>query len=197
MSHAERTAKIQRKTSETAIELELSLDRPAEPAIETGLGFFDHMLTAWATHGRVGLTLRCKGDLHVDDHHTIEDCGLALGSAIDQALQQRAGIERFGDATVPMDEALCRAAIDLSGRPLPVIELGFRRESLGGLATENLTHFFQSLATTGRFALHLDVIRGNNDHHRAEAAFKACAVALRRACEPTGGGIPSTKGTLG
>ena len=164
--------------------------------MQTGLGFLDHMLTSLARHGGLDLTLRCAGDLHIDDHHTVEDCALVIGAALDQALGDRAGIARFGDALVPMDEALARAAIDLSGRPWPAVSLGLRRERIGAVATENLTHFFISLAMAGRLNLHLDVLKGDNDHHRAEAAFKATARALRAAVAIEGGGIPSTKGVL-
>jgi imidazoleglycerol phosphate dehydratase HisB len=193
----ERTARIQRTTRETRIDVALSLDIQRPPELATGLGFFDHMLTALATHGRLGLTLRCAGDTHVDDHHTVEDCGLALGQALDAALGDRAGIERFGESLVPMDEALARVGLDLSGRPASSVSLGLRRDSLGGVACENLTHFFQSLAVAARCALHVDVLRGENDHHRAEAAFKALGIALRRATARTGGDtVPSTKGVL-
>ncbi|MGP1272499.1 MAG: imidazoleglycerol-phosphate dehydratase HisB [Phycisphaerales bacterium] len=192
-----RHADITRTTGETSITVRLDLDRAAPPAVETGLEFFDHMLTAMATHARVALSLNCTGDLGVDDHHTVEDCALAIGSAIDAALGDRSGIERFGEAIVPMDEALCRVAIDLSGRPAASIALGLRRDRLGAVSCENLTHFFQSLSTTLRAAVHVDVLRGDNDHHRAEAAFKAMAVALRRAITRSGSaGIPSTKGVL-
>ncbi|MEM8756629.1 MAG: imidazoleglycerol-phosphate dehydratase HisB [Planctomycetota bacterium] len=192
-----RKAELSRETGETRVRAAVDLDRPAPPAIETGLGFLDHMLTAVAVHGRIGLELSCTGDLHVDDHHTAEDCALTLGTAIDQALGDRGGIERFGEASIPMDEALARCAIDLSGRPASAISLGLRRERLGDVACENLHHVFQSLAQTMRAAVHIDVVRGVNDHHRAEAAFKAFAVALRRAVARTGhASIPSTKGVL-
>jgi imidazoleglycerol phosphate dehydratase HisB len=155
------------------------------------------MLSAVAKHGGLDLELRCEGDLEVDDHHTAEDCALALGRAIDKALGERRGIARFGNAYAPLDEALARVVIDLSGRPAPVVGLGLRREMLGGLACENLTHFFVSLATTLRAAVHVDVLRGDNDHHRAEAAFKALALALKAAVARTDSdAVPSTKGVL-
>jgi imidazoleglycerol-phosphate dehydratase len=166
-----RRAAISRKTLETAIEVELTLDGTGRAEVATGIGFFDHMLSALAKHARFDLTLKCQGDLEVDDHHTVEDCGLALGQALDQALGQRRGIARFGSAHAPLDEALARAVLDLSGRPCAVVELGLARESLGGLACENVAHVFASLATAGRMALHVDLLRGGNDHHRAEAAF--------------------------
>jgi imidazoleglycerol-phosphate dehydratase len=155
------------------------------------------MLDAVARHGRFDLKLSCDGDLHVDDHHTVEDCALALGSAFDEALGERRGIERFGHAYAPLDEALARAVVDLSGRPFAVVDLGLRRESLGDLSCENVAHVFQSFASEARAAVHVDVLRGDSDHHRAEAAFKAFAIALRRAVAQTGSGeVPSTKGVL-
>lgn len=193
----ERRATIKRQTLETRIALELALDGEGRAEIQTGIGFLDHMLASLTRHARFDLKLTCAGDLDVDDHHTVEDCGLALGQALDQALGQRRGIARFGHAYAPLDEALARAVIDLSGRPAAVIELGLVRESLGALACENVAHFFTSLATTGRMALHVDVLRGGNDHHRAEAAFKAAALALRQAVRVEGPDeVPSTKGVL-
>jgi imidazoleglycerol-phosphate dehydratase len=174
----------------------LSLDG-GEVSVATALGFLDHMLHALAKHAGFGLDLTCKGDLLVDDHHTVEDTALALGSALDQALGERRGIARFGSAYAPLDEALARAVVDLSGRPFAQIDLGLRTPALGTVQSQNLSHFFQSLAMAGRMALHVDVLRGDNDHHRAEAAFKAAALALRHACRFDGGTeIPSTKGLL-
>jgi len=155
------------------------------------------MLGALAKHARFDLSLKCQGDLEVDDHHTVEDCALALGQALDQALGERRGIARFGSAHAPLDEALARAVVDLSGRPCAVVDLGLEREALGALACENVAHFFSSLAAAGRMALHVDVLRGANDHHRAEAAFKATALALRDAVRVDGPDqVPSTKGVL-
>lgn len=192
-----RQARIERRTSETAITLALVLDGTGTGSIVTGLGFFDHMLTSLARHARIDLQLACEGDLHVDDHHTIEDCGLALGRALDEALGDRRGIRRFAHAYAPLDEALARAVIDLSGRPYARVALGFVRPSIGTVATENLTHFFQSLAIAARMALHIDMLAGDNDHHRAEAAFKATALALRQSIAPdTHDEVPSTKGAL-
>ena len=194
----ERTALIQRKTSETDIAARVCLDGVGAATVATGLGFLDHMLTALAGHARIDLELTCSGDLNVDDHHSVEDCALAIGQAVDQALGDRAGIARFGSAYAPLDESLCRCVIDLSGRPHATVELGFVRERLGAVATENLTHFFVSFATGARCTLHLDLVRGSNDHHKAEAAFKAAALALRQAVavDPSSPGVPSTKGTL-
>jgi imidazoleglycerol-phosphate dehydratase len=194
---AGRSAEVSRKTSETAITLALTLDGEGRAEIATGVGFLDHMLTSLTKHARFDLTLRCEGDLEIDDHHTVEDCALALGQALDRALGERRGIARFGWAYAPLDESLARAVIDLSGRPCAVVELGLVREMLGDVASENLAHFLVSLATTGRMALHVDVLRGANDHHRAEAAFKALALALRQAVAADGTDrVPSTKGVL-
>ena len=194
---SERVATIERHTAETEIRLTLALDGSGVTAIDTGLGFFDHMLAALIKHSRFDLQLACSGDLHVDDHHTVEDCGLALGQALDQALGDRRGIRRFAHAFAPLDEALALVVVDLSGRPSPHVDLGLTRPKIGDVAAENLGHFFQSLAITARMALHVDVLKGANDHHRAEAAFKATALALRDAVAlTTHGDIPSTKGLL-
>ena len=191
-----RTASTNRETKETKIDIELNLDGTGQVEVSTGIGFMDHMLTALAFHSKMDLKLICDGDLHIDDHHTAEDCALALGTAIDEALGPRRGIVRFGSAYAPLDEALARTVIDLSGRPWPEIHLGLEREMVGTWACENITHFFQSLAMTLKCSLHVDVIRGTNDHHRAEAAFKSCAKALREALTKTTGDVPSTKGVL-
>lgn len=193
-----RAATIQRVTNETSTHLVLSLDEPAPPSITTGLGFLDHMLTAFAFHARLGLELRCTGDSHIDDHHTVEDCAIALGQAIDRALSDRAGIRRFASAYCPLDESLARAVIDLAARPHATVNLALRRDRIGEVACENLTHFFVSFAAAARLTLHLDVIRGENDHHKAEASFKSFALALREAVaiDPRSSGVPSTKGTL-
>lgn len=193
----QRSITLQRTTRETDIRLSLHLDGTGASTIQTGIGFLDHMLTSLARHARFDLQLQCDGDLDVDGHHTSEDCAIILGDAIGQILADRSGIERFGFAYCPMDEALARAAIDLSGRPASVINLGLRRERIGSMATENITHVFQSLAIAMRASLHVDCLRGENDHHRAEAAFKATALALRTALRSTGEkSIPSTKGVL-
>ena len=191
-----RTARVARTTRETDIELSLCIDGTGESQIATGIGFLDHMLATLAKHARFDLELRCRGDLGVDDHHSAEDCALAFGSAIDQALGDRSGIARFGEACAPLDEALARAVVDLSGRPWAEIHLGLVREKLGELACENLVHVLRSLAVAARCNLHVDVLRGDNDHHRSEAAFKAVALALRRATRRDGEGIPSLKGVL-
>lgn len=188
---------IERNTNETRVVVELNLAGTGQAQLSTGIGFLDHLLSALARHARFDLVVRCDGDLVVDDHHTVEDVALALGNALDSALGDRAGINRFGDALVPLDEALARVAVDLSGRSFADVNLGLRRETIGTLATENIAHFLRSLASTGRMALHVDVLKGENDHHRAESAFKATALALKQAVAPSGfADIPSTKGVL-
>jgi imidazoleglycerol phosphate dehydratase HisB len=193
-----RSASVSRTTRETEISVRVVLDGSGKSEVRSGLGFLDHMLGSLATHARFDLDLTCRGDLHIDDHHSVEDCALALGQAIDAALGDRSGVRRFGHAYAPLDEALCRVVVDLSGRPYATVNLGFRRERLGDVATENLSHFFASLAVASRCTLHADLIRGENDHHKAEAAFKALALALREAVAPDdrAAGVPSTKGTL-
>jgi imidazoleglycerol phosphate dehydratase HisB len=193
---SERTSTIERTTRETTIRGSLTLDGERVISVKTGIGFLDHMLTTLAFHAGWNLELECSGDLEIDDHHTAEDCALALGDAIDRALGDRTGINRFGWALAPLDEALARVVVDLSGRPWPEIELGLERERVGALATENVRHVFVSLAMSMRAAVHVDVLRGENDHHRSEAAFKALALALKTALAVEGAGMPSTKGSL-
>lgn len=192
-----RTGSVRRDTKETRISTSIDLDGRGEVEVSTGLGFLDHMIEALSRHGRFDVRIEAEGDLHIDDHHVVEDVAITLGQAVDRALGDRAGIERFGHAYVPMDEALARAAWDLSGRAFAVVELGLRRNRLGQVATENLRHFLQSFATSSRSALHVDLLRGDNDHHRAEAAFKATGVALRHAVTlGPWADVPSTKGSL-
>ena len=194
----QRPASVSRKTTETPALVKVNLDGTGAADISTGIGFLDHMLSALAVHGRLDLELQCTGDLDVDDHHTAEDTAILLGQAIDQALGNRAGIVRFASAFAPLDESLARCVIDLSGRPAPVVDLGLRRDMIGQIACENITHWFQTLAINLKASLHIDVLRGENDHHRAEAAFKALALALRNAValDDRPVGVPSTKGTL-
>ncbi len=192
-----RTATITRRTRETTVEATLMLDGTGTAEITTGIGFLDHLLTALTLHAGFDLSLRATGDLQVDDHHTAEDCALVLGAALDEALGDRRSLTRFGSAYAPLDEALARAVVDFSGRPFARIELSLERERLGALSCENIPHVLRSLATAARMTLHVDVLTGENDHHRAEAAFKAVALALRVAVRRTeSGDIPSTKGAL-
>ncbi len=198
MRQKARRATIARKTRETDIRLALDVDGQGRCRVETGIGFLDHMLTALARHAGFDLRLRCKGDLHVDAHHSVEDVGIVLGQALKLALGDKQGIARFGYAYVPLDEALCRAVVDLSGRPWLHYGAAFKARQVGSLPTELLEDFFWALVDHGRFNLHLDVVRGRNAHHIAETLFKATARALRMAVARDAGvqGIPSTKGSL-
>lgn len=191
-----RRADIKRETGEVTITGHLELDGSGVAQVKTGLGFLDHMLGTLARHGGLDLELVAIGDTNVDDHHTVEDCAIVIGRAIDEALGDRSGIARFGYAYAPLDESLSRAVVDLSGRPWPEITIEFSRDAIGEVATENIIHFLRSLAIEGRMALHIDLIRGDNDHHKAESAFKALAMALRIAVSRSGDGVLSTKGTL-
>lgn len=191
-----RLAELARKTGETEVSVALTVDGSGISEIETGLGFLDHMLSTLALHSGFDIRLGASGDGHVDDHHTVEDCAIVLGRALAIALGDRAGITRFGSAYAPLDESLCRAVIDLSGRPWSEVTIPFRRSTIGQVATENLVHFLRSFAIESRMALHVDVIRGDNDHHMAESAFKALALALRAAVAADGTTMPSTKGSL-
>jgi imidazoleglycerol-phosphate dehydratase/histidinol-phosphatase len=212
LADAPRTASVERRTRETAIRVEIDLDRIADPQVHTGLGFFDHMLEQLGKHGGFALSLRCEGDLHIDEHHTVEDSALALGQALRQALGDKRGIGRYGAAandadgveareslraafTLPMDETLASAALDFSGRPYFVFDGSFSRGEVGGLATELVPHFFRSLCETAGLNLHL-AVRGENAHHQVEACFKAVARALRQAIRREGRDLPSTKGAL-
>ena len=193
-----RNTNVQRATSETDIRLSLNLDGSGVCQTESGIGFFDHMLTAFSRHGQFDLDVTCKGDLEVDAHHTVEDIGICLGQAFDDTLGDKSGITRFGNAVVPMDEALARAIVDLSGRPYLVYEAELEETTVGAFPTELGAEFFRSLADHGRFNLHIDLLRGSNAHHCLEAIFKAVARALRQAVAMDAGvtGIPSTKGVL-
>jgi imidazoleglycerol-phosphate dehydratase len=191
-----RTAEISRKTKETAVEVRLDLDGGGVCDIATGVPFFDHMLDQLGRHGRLGLHVRTTGDLEVDAHHTVEDTGIALGQALAEALGDKAGVERFGDATVPIDEALVRVAIDLSGRPYLVYDADTPVALVGTYETTLTKHFFEALVANARITLHVQKLAGEGSHHIQEAVFKAVAVALRRAVAVTGTGVPSTKGVL-
>ena len=194
LADAPRRAQVERNTKETRIRVEVDLDRIAEPSIRTGLPFFDHMLEQIGKHGGFALAIQTQGDLHIDEHHTVEDTGLALGQALKEALADKRGICRYG-FTLPMDETLASAALDFSGRPYFVFDGEFRRERVGDLPTELVPHFFRSLCDASGINLNLSV-RGDNDHHKIEACFKSLARALRQAIRREGGELPSTKGAL-
>jgi imidazoleglycerol-phosphate dehydratase len=193
-----RRVTVARRTRETDIRIRLDLDGSGEAEVSTGIGFYDHLLTSFAHHGLFDLTVEATGDLEVDEHHTVEDVALVLGTALAEALGDRAGIRRFGDASVPMDESVATAVVDVGGRPYAVIDLPFRGDRLGSLPLQLIDHALESFARTSGTTLHLRGT-GRNDHHLAEAAFKALARALRAACEPDPrrSGVASTKGTLG
>ncbi len=191
-----RTASLQRQTRETDVTVSLDLDGNADVSVATGVGFYDHMLTAFGHHALLDLAITTKGDLHVDEHHTVEDTALVLGSAFADALGDRAGIRRYGSATVPMDEAAATAVVDVGGRPYTVVDLPFTTERLGSLGTQMIPHAIEAFARTAGATIHLTAT-GRNDHHIAEAAFKALAYAVRQAVEidPRREGIASTKGS--
>ena len=194
-----RRATITRKTNETDIAVTLDLDGTGAATIRTGIGFFDHMLDQLSRHALIDMQISAAGDLHIDDHHTVEDCGIALGQALAQALGDKAGIRRYGSFHLAMDDALVRVALDLSGRPYLCWNLPFAAPKIGSFDTELVREFFQALSTHGGITLHVDRIHGLNAHHIAEAAFKAVARALREAVEPDPrmeGRLPSTKGAL-
>ena len=194
-----RTATITRKTAETEISVTVNLDGTGTYDNQTGVGFFDHMLDQLARHSLIDMTIRADGDLHIDDHHTVEDTGIALGQALTQALGDKRGIRRYGECHLPMDDAQVRAALDLSGRPFLVWNVDLPTQKIGAFDTELVREFFQALATHGQITLHVDRLHGVNSHHIAEAAFKAVARALRSAVETDprkGDAVPSTKGTL-
>ena len=194
-----RTAEISRQTNETQITIKLDLDGSGKHEISTGVGFLDHMLTHLAVHGLFDLTVQAKGDLHIDVHHTVEDVALALGQAFDKALGDRKGIIRMGDSFAPMDETLAHVALDLSGRPYAVIQADWHSPYVGNIPTTLFPHFFESFAVTARCNLHARVLYGRDDHHQAEALFKAWAHALDQVTQidpRRAGVIPSTKGTL-
>ena len=190
-----REAKVSRKTNETDIEIKINLDGSGNTDINTGIAFFDHMLNSFSKHGSFDLMIKARGDLTVDDHHTVEDVGITLGSAIAKALGDKKGIERFADVRIPMDEALAAAAVDISGRSFLVFNASFTNPEIGGFNSQNTRHFFESLTNNAMINVHMDVT-GENDHHKAEALFKAFGIALKRAVKITGTSVPSTKGML-
>jgi len=197
-AHDDRRVRLRRHTRETDITIGLDLDGAGTAAIETGVGFYDHLLSSLAHHGLFDLEIRAQGDLQVDEHHTVEDVALVLGAAFAEALGDRAGIVRFGDSSVPMDEALATAAVDIGGRPYAVVELPFRGERVGELPLQLVEHAIEAFARTAGATIHISG-SGRNDHHLAEAAFKALGRALRAASEPDPRrrGVASTKGVLG
>jgi imidazoleglycerol-phosphate dehydratase len=195
-----RKARIERKTKETAIAVEVNLDGTGAFSISTGVGFFDHMLEQLSRHSGIDVALHAEGDLHVDQHHTVEDCGIALGQAIAQALGDKAGIRRYGQAYSPMDETLTRTALDISGRPYLIWRAAFPTQKIGAMDTELFREFFQALAQNAGITLHIEALYGENAHHIAESCFKGLARALRDAIaidERMAGRVPSTKGQLG
>ncbi|WP_324751644.1 imidazoleglycerol-phosphate dehydratase HisB [Roseovarius sp. Pro17] len=194
-----RSATVTRKTAETDISVEIALDGSGNYDNRTGVGFFDHMLDQLARHALIDITVRCEGDLHIDDHHTVEDVGIALGQALAEALGDKRGIRRYGACLLPMDDALVRAALDLSGRPYLVWNMDLPTAKIGTFDTELVREFFQAFSTHSGMTLHVDALHGLNSHHMVEAAFKAVARALRDAVETDprkADAIPSTKGTL-
>jgi imidazoleglycerol-phosphate dehydratase len=194
-----RSATITRKTAETDISVEINLDGTGVYSNQTGVGFFDHMLDQLSRHSMIDMTVRAKGDLHIDDHHTVEDTGIALGQALAKALGDKRGIRRYGHFVLAMDDAQVSSALDLSGRPFLVWNLGFPTPKIGTFDTELVREFFQALSTHGGITLHVDRVHGLNSHHIAEAAFKSVARSLRMAVETdprAGGALPSTKGAL-
>lgn len=195
-----RSARIERKTAETAIAVEVNLDGTGAYEVATGIGFLDHMVEQFAKHSLIDVSMKVSGDLHVDQHHTTEDSALALGQAIAQALGDKAGIGRYGSAYSPMDETLSRVALDISGRPYLVWRAGFTQEKLGEWDTELIEHWFHSVAQTAGLTLHVELLYGSNNHHICESIYKGFARAMRAAVEldpRKGGAIPSTKGQLG
>ncbi len=193
-----RQSRVQRKTSETDIDLTLTVDGTGQSTVDTGVGFFDHMLTAFCRHGLFDVELTCRGDLHVDAHHTVEDVGICLGQALAEAIGDKAGINRFGSAYVPMDEALARAVVDLSGRSFLVLQAAFRDEHVGQMPVALVVEFFRALTDNAKMNLHIDLLRSVNDHHAIEAIFKATGRALDAATMRSDRvrGVPSTKGSL-
>lgn len=191
-----RQATIDRNTRETQIHVELTIDGKGQYSVGTGIGFFDHMLEQFSKHSGIDLHIQANGDIHIDDHHLVEDTGIAIGTALNQALGDKVGINRYGAFYVPMDETLARCVIDLSGRAYTVFNCQFEREKIGTLSTEMIREFFVAMGNALRANIHLEVLYGVNDHHKAEALFKSFARALREAVQVNGTSLPSTKGIL-
>lgn len=191
-----RESMMTRETKETNIRMKLSIDGSGKASIDTGIPFFDHMLEALSFYGGIDLELVAQGDLDKDDHHTVEDIGIVFGRTFNEALGNKVGINRFAENLTPMDESLVRVVLDLSNRPVCVFSSDFRREKIGGLSLENIREFLVAFSTEARLTLHVEVLYGENDHHKAEAVFKGLGRALRQACRIGSSDIPSTKGTL-
>ncbi|MCC7151607.1 MAG: imidazoleglycerol-phosphate dehydratase HisB [Rubrivivax sp.] len=199
MHEQHRTAEVRRDTQETRVRVRIDLDGSGQARLSTGIGFFDHMLDQLARHGLFDLEVEADGDLHIDGHHTVEDVGITLGQALAQAVGDKKGISRYGHAYVPLDEALSRVVVDLSGRPGLHMRVPFKAATIGGFDTQLAQEFFQGLVNHARMTLHIDTLHGENAHHQCESVFKACARALRMALAPdprTAGAVPSTKGSL-
>lgn len=188
---------IKRKTLETEIVVDLAIDGAGSVKIQTGVGFFDHLLELFAFHGKFNLRIEAKGDLVVDDHHIVEDVGIALGKAFKESLGDKKGVSRYGYFILPMDEALVRVVVDISGRPYLGYNVAFPREKIGELATENIEEFFAGFVRESDMTLHIDLLKGKNSHHIAEAIFKCSGIAIRQAVTTSGEGVPSTKGRIG
>lgn len=191
-----RTAKIDRKTKETDILVEFNIDGEGKIKIDTGIGFLDHMLSLMAFHGSFDLKLVCKGDLYIDDHHTVEDIGIALGEAFYKAIGNRKGIKRYGNIQIPMDEALGQVVVDISNRPYLVYNMDFKRERLGDMSCENFKEFFRAFAYNGGLTLHINLLYGENDHHKVESIFKSLGRSLKEGSQIVSDEIPSSKGLL-
>jgi imidazoleglycerol-phosphate dehydratase len=191
-----RTSRIERKTNETDILIEINLDGAGKNHIDTGIGFLDHMLHLVAFHSSFDLKVICQGDLHIDDHHSIEDIGIALGQVFYEALGDRKGIRRYASLHIPMDEALCLATVDISNRPYLIFNVDFKSEALGSMSTQNFKEFFRAFAYNAGITLHINLLYGENDHHKIEAVFKAFARALKEASQVVSDNIPSSKGIL-
>lgn len=191
-----RKANTDRKTGETEISLELNIDGTGKSNIDTGIGFLDHMLNIMIFHGKMDLNLSCKGDLGIDDHHTVEDIGISLGQAFKGAIGDKIGINRYGSFTIPMDEALATVNLDISNRSFLMYNVDFHREILGDMATENFKEFFRAFAYNAEVTLHINLLYGDNDHHKIEAVFKAVGRAIEQASRVVSGKVSSTKGTL-
>ncbi len=194
-----RVAEVERKTTETEVRARLNVDGNGRFQIETGVGFLDHLLGALAFHALFDLEIEADGDLHVDNHHTVEDCAMILGRTLDEALQERRGLRRFASIHLPMDEALAFVAVDVSGRPYAVVQAEWNGPSIGGIASSLISHFLESFAFSARLTVHASVLYGRDDHHKSEALFKALGVALRSACsieQKRSNAVASTKGTL-